>query len=295
MAKRRIVDKTFIGCTLRSLPDSELIRSAARAVAVNPLNAPPLHGLAKLLEFAPQAEHLAVMTTKYWGQGGVKLTVAFMEPTAPELQARILAHMNAWQQWANVSFVASNMDPQVRITLAGDGYWSYLGSDILSIPKNQPTMCLQGFTMNTPESEFHRVVRHETGHTLGFPHEHLRREIIQRLDRAKTIAYFQRTQGWSAQVTTQQVLTPLAESSLIATEHADTTSIMTYALPGSITTDGQPIIGGTDIDPQDQAFAAKVYPRPDAPPPPPPPAGFNGFKIDLATKKITAPAGFVLA
>jgi hypothetical protein len=30
----------------------------------------------------------------------------------------------------------------------------------------------------TPDAEFYRVVRHETGHTLGFPHEHMRKEII---------------------------------------------------------------------------------------------------------------------
>ena len=46
------------------------------------------------------------------------------------------------------------------------GYWSYLGTDILSIAAGEPTMNLQEFSMDTPESEFHRVVRHETGHAL---------------------------------------------------------------------------------------------------------------------------------
>jgi hypothetical protein len=78
----------------------------------------------------------------------------------------------------------------VRISLAGQGYWSYLGTDILSIPRNRPTMNLQGFNINTPDSEFRRVVRHETGHTLGFPHEQLRKEIINRIDRQKAYAWF---------------------------------------------------------------------------------------------------------
>jgi hypothetical protein len=295
MAKRRVVDRTFIGCTPVRLPDELLVESAARAIAENPVNAPPRGMLDTLLDFAPEPEHLAVMVSKYWKAGGVKLTVGFMEPTPADVQSRILAHANAWSEFGNISFVLSQIDPQVRITREASGYWSYLGLDILSIPKNQPTMCFQGFSASTPESEYKRVVRHEFGHTLGFPHEHLRAEIIQRLDKAKTIAYFQRTQGWSAQVTTQQVLTPLNEASLIATDHADTTSIMTYALPGSITVDGQPIIGGTDIDPQDQAFVAKVYPRPDAPPPPPPPpSGADQISINTTTKKITAP-GYALA
>lgn len=78
----------------------------------------------------------------------------------------------------------------VRISLAGSGYWSYLGTDILHIPSNQPTMNLQDFSMSTPESEYKRVVRHETGHTLGFPHEHLRKEIVDNIDRNKAYNYF---------------------------------------------------------------------------------------------------------
>jgi hypothetical protein len=46
---------------------------------------------------------------------------------------------------------------------------------------NEPTMTLEAFTMNMPESEFHRVVRHETGHTMGFPHEHMRRELVDKI------------------------------------------------------------------------------------------------------------------
>jgi hypothetical protein len=38
---------------------------------------------------------------------------------------------------------------------------------------------------------------------------------------------------------------------------------MCYQIPGSITKDGKPIIGGLDIDDQDYAFAAKIYPKPD--------------------------------
>ena len=115
--------------------------------------------------------------------------------------------------------------------------------------------------MAMSESEFHRVVRHETGHTLGFPHEHMRRELVQLIDEAKAIAFFGQTQGWSPEEVRQQVLTPLEESSLLGTAHADPHSIMCYQIPGSITKTGQPIIGGTDIDKRDYAFAASIYPK----------------------------------
>ena len=59
----------------------------------------------------------------------------------------------------------------VRIArTANDGYWSYLGTDVLQIPAGEPTLNLDSFTMNTPDSEVYPVVRHDTGHTLGFPH-----------------------------------------------------------------------------------------------------------------------------
>ena len=215
--------------------------------------------------FIPEPQQIAVLTTKYWLSGGVKLTVGFLDNPSADLRARILSHMNAWNKTANVLFVEANTDPQVRIArAAGNGYWSYLGTDILSIPADQPTMNLEAFTMSTPDSEFHRVVRHETGHTLGFPHEHMRKEIVDDIDPAKAIAFFGTTQGWSPEEVRQQVLTPIEESSLLGTAHADTNSIMCYQIPGSITRDGNPIIGGVDIDQQDYNFAAKVYPKPVA-------------------------------
>ena len=211
---------------------------------------------------APVPEALTLVKSKYWGKAGVKLTVGFMDSPAADLRARIVSHMNAWTSWANVTFVETSGQAQVRIArTAGQGYWSYLGTDILSIGKDQPTMNLDSFTMATADSEFFRVVRHETGHTLGFPHEHLRAEIVDRIDREKAISYFMASQGWSRDKVIAQVLTPLDRSALIETAQADARSIMCYWLPGSIMKDGNAVTGGTDIDATDGNFAATVYPR----------------------------------
>jgi hypothetical protein len=93
----------------------------------------------------------------------------------------------------------------VRITLRGQGYWSYLGTDILTIPPNQPTMCLQNMDRQS-EAELTRVVRHETGHTLGFPHEHLRREIVQRINPQAAYAFFGWVSGWGPRARAVRVL-----------------------------------------------------------------------------------------
>ena len=250
-------------CTIKLLPQDQWIPAANRAIEINPANAPAQRLLQQVI---PQAvippEHLALLTQKYWGASGVRLTVGFLDNPPADLRARILSHMNAWSATANVQFVETAANAQVRIARTpGQGYWSYLGTDILSIPANQQTMNLDSFSMNTADSEFYRVVRHETGHTIGFPHEHTRSEIVDRIDREKAIAYFMASQGWSRNQVIAQVLTPLDNSALIATAHADPQSIMCYWLPASIMKDGVAVPGGTDIDPMDSEFAASVYPR----------------------------------
>jgi hypothetical protein len=251
-------------CTPKSLPTDKLIHAARIAVDINPVNHAPLERLMAVMPgFVFQPQHIAVVTTKYWHTNGVRLTVGFLDNPPADLRARILSHMNAWSTRLNVSFVESNIEAKVRISRDREGYWSYLGTDILSIAAGQPTMNLQGFTMKTPESEFRRVVRHETGHTIGCPHEHMRGELVARIDRDKAIEYFGATQGWTPQEVEQQVLTPLEEKSLWGTGHADPDSIMCYQIPGSLTVDGAPIIGGTDIDASDYDFMAKVYPKPN--------------------------------
>ena len=267
-------------CTPKYLPSELAIPAATTASLQNPANKPPTEAIAASgLPLSP--DHLAALTGKYWGSKGVKLTVGFLEQTANDLRNRILSHANAWgkETDANVEFVLADVDPQVRITRAQPGYWSYVGTDILHVEPRQPTMCLQGFTMALSEAEFRRVCRHEFGHTLGFPHEHMRRSIIDRLDARKTIAYFRETQGWSSAMVQSQVLTPLAEQSLFDATDADETSIMTYNLPGIITKDGRPIVGGHDIAPQDAAYVAKIYPKQTTAPPPPEPAAGKGVRV----------------
>jgi hypothetical protein len=251
------------GCTIKSLPTAQLVRAARTAREINPVNGPamgPTASVSGQFRMPHDALRIAVVTSKYWGPKPRKLTVSFMESTPADLQERILSHMNAWTKCGGVSFALTKGTGDVRISRGAGGYWSYLGTDILHIPKNRPTMNLQEFSMSTRESEYERVVRHETGHTLGFPHEHMRTALVAKIDPPKAYKWFLANQGWNKATVDAQVLTPLKEASLMGTP-ADQTSIMCYQLPGLITKDGKPIPGGIDINKTDCGFCGSIYPK----------------------------------
>lgn len=247
------------GCRLMPLPPRLQQRAAGVAARENPANAPLLE-LSARGDGVLDPQRLTLYTSRYWGPKPKTLRVSFTESTAAELRARIVSHLNAWAQYGGISFAETAGTGDVRISRGPGGYWSYLGTDIRLIPANRPTMNLQGFSMSTPESEYRRVVRHEAGHTLGFPHEHMRQVLVARIDPEKAYDYFERTQGWSKEMVDQQVLTPLDPATIIGTE-PDQDSIMCYQLPGEITKDGEPIRGGLDINPLDSAFTATIYPK----------------------------------
>jgi hypothetical protein len=251
-------------CTIRQLPREQQADAARHAVSVNPKNLPAGTDLDDVL--ADDPGRLAIVVNKWWGPS-VDLTVGFLDNPSRELRDKILAHLNAWNRDADVRFHETGTDPVVRISRLTDedvpgagGFWSYVGTDVSLIPTAEPTLNLEAFTINTPDREFHRVVRHEAGHTLGFPHEHMRQELVERLDRRKVIASFMASQGWTEQEVIDQVLTPLEEASILGTASADETSIMCYQIEGELTVDGEPIVGGDDINESDHRFASLVYP-----------------------------------
>lgn len=261
-----------ITCTPKTLPAAALDRAARRAVEINPANATTHRQVVRTpggRRGGPR--RLAVMVARRWPTSGVRLTVSFMDNPGKDLRSRILLHMNAWGKTANVQFTETSGAAKVRIARLDSpedmaGYWSWIGTEILEIPANEPTLNLDSFTMKTPDKEFYRVVRHEAGHTLGFEHEHMRKALVQRIDRAKAIAFYDKDQGWSPKEVEAQVLTPLKDRSIMGTVESDPHSIMCYQIPGEITKDGKPIPGGADINTRDFAFAAAMYPKQVTPP-----------------------------
>ncbi|MGY4366692.1 hypothetical protein ACVW1A_002757 [Bradyrhizobium sp. LB1.3] len=267
---------SIIVCRPKSLQLDMLANAERKALIINPANEAERHTIERTaIGRRGGARRIAVVIGRKWPVKGVQLSVSFMDSPKSDLRRRILLHMNAWGQKANVKFAETSGVGQVRIARLDSpedeaGYWSYVGTEILEIDKGKPTMNLEGFTMRTSEAEFKRVVRHEAGHTLGFDHEHMRSDIVKLIDRDKAIRFFDEDQGWTPEEVDEQVLTPLAKKSIMGTKEADPVSIMCYQLPAAIMKNGKPIKGGNDINPRDHAFAASLYPKKSRTATPPP-------------------------
>jgi hypothetical protein len=266
---------SIITCTPRILTPEREALARRRSVEINPANEELTRTVERVVPGRRGQRRLALQIGTRWPEAGVLLSVQFLDNPSQALRKRLLLHMNAWSKTTNTRFVETQEKGHVRIARFDQppdmaGFWSWVGTEILAIEdEEEPTMNLEGFTMDTEDSEFFRVVRHEAGHTLGFDHEHMRSDLVNKIDVKKAIAHFKKTDGWTAKETRQQVLTPLKAKSIMGTTEADPTSIMCYQIPGKITKDGKTIPGGLDINKKDFEFAAKVYPKTGREPLPP--------------------------
>ena len=257
----------IIVCRPKPVPMEKLEAAHRRAIEINPENERERRTIARTPIGRRGGERrIAVVVGRKWPAKGVRLSVSFLDTPPAALRTRIIRHMNAWGEHANVVFSETNDTGEVRIARLKEppelsGYWSWVGTEILEAELDEPTMNLEGFTMKETDAEFRRVVRHEAGHTLGFDHEHMRRELVAKIDRRKAIAFYDEDQGWTPEEVEEQVLTPLEESSIMGTAATDPTSIMCYHIPGRITKNGRAIPGGKDINANDFRFAGSIYPK----------------------------------
>src|SRR5258708_3405416 len=86
-------DYPVLVCLPKMLPRPQWVDAARTAVDINPVNHPPIERLGLVQPgLNITAEHIAVLTTKYWRSGAVKLTVGFLDTAPSDLRTRILLH-----------------------------------------------------------------------------------------------------------------------------------------------------------------------------------------------------------
>jgi hypothetical protein len=198
---------------------------------------------------------------KLWPKG-TELKVRFLQGTAA-LHERT---MQAAQSWFldGVSLKLRQAKPNepadFRVSFdAGDGSWSYVGTDCRSIQASQPTMNLGWATLDTPEKDFSSVVIHEFGHALGLLHEHNHPEARIEWDKAAVKADLSGDPNfWDDETIESNVFAKFDASTVITTDF-DKESVMIYTIPANWTTKGKSFMPSWKLSDGDVATIKKLY------------------------------------
>lgn len=247
-------------CIDLALPTSLMLSASRAAIAENPDNAPALPRGALLPgAFIDSPVALAALTGKLWKPGRT-LRVRFLDGD-PAVQKRIEPLAQEWCKVANLKFVFGD-DPnaEIRISFRQSGSWSYIGTDALTIPKNQPTMNFGWLKPSTPSDEYSRVVIHEFGHAIGCIHEHQNPATTIPWNKAAVYEYYAGPpNNWTKEQVDINLFTRYG-ADITQFSAFDRDSIMLYPIPNEFT-EGDFEVGWNRVLSQtDKAYIASLYP-----------------------------------
>ena len=125
-------------CVDRIIPYEQKIKAAEIAVKHNAANAP--RALVRLPGVSNHPAKIALLTGKKW-VNGTELSIAFMDGSKTQ-QQKVTDHAVQWMKYSNIRLkFGGGKSAQIRISFNADpGSWSYVGTDNLTISKNEPTM-----------------------------------------------------------------------------------------------------------------------------------------------------------
>lgn len=207
----------------------------------------------KMLNLGIGKTRAAFQISKLWPNGSV-LKCSFLGGT-PSQHNLVKQHAVQWSEFANLrlEFPASG-SAQIRIAFADDGAWSYVGTDALGIPANQPTMNYGWLDEG--------VILHEFGHCIGLIHEH-QNPITNPIQWNKPVvnAALSGPPNFWDQATIDHNLYAKYSVSQINGSDFDPKSVMLYSFPASWTTNGFHSEPNETVSAVDKQMAAQVYPK----------------------------------
>lgn len=215
------------------------------------------------MDISHPISRLAIVTLKKWPNAAT-LKCRFLDG-GPKQRKKVEDKAHMWEQFANVKFkFVKTQDEDIRISFVADpGSWSALGTDALVrsyFPKHQPTMNFGWLRDDTADTEYERVVVHEFGHALGAIHEHQSPAAGLKWNTAEVYRLFSGPpNNWSKEEIDFNILQRYSRTQVNATKF-DRNSIMLYAFPDTLFTDGKGTKENAHLSPADKKFIAQMYP-----------------------------------
>ncbi len=216
----------------------------------------------------------ALARNKIWQPVGRTLRVHFLDGAAA-MQQQVVRFAHLWSHHANLTFAFDSAPTagsrhngcaekaEIRISFAQPGSWSYIGTDALAVPADEPTMNFGWLTPSTPNDEVMRVVLHEFGHAIGLIHEHQNPATTVPWNREAVYAYYSGPPNNWTRAEVDHNLFQLYDRDSTQYSAFDRQSIMLYPIPQEFT-DGDFTVGwNQSLSAVDKAFVAAWYPFPD--------------------------------
>lgn len=246
-------------CIDRTLPPALATEAAQRAIQENPENVAVAKVRPGMGVHVPTPFELALVTGKKW-RNGRKLRVGFMDGDS-EVQGRVEELAHTWSQFANLTFEFGNASgADIRISFEQEGSWSYLGTDALTIPKDEPTMNYGWLDPDTPQEEYDRVVVHEFGHALGAIHEHQNPDADIPWDKEAVYRYYAGPpNNWSKEDVDHNLFERYSRTVTNFSDY-DPHSIMHYPIPDEHTLGDFSVGWNTEPSDIDKSFMQQMYP-----------------------------------
>jgi len=194
---------------------------------------------------------------KLWAVGS-SLRFRFLDGDE-RLKTTVRHAVDEWAKYVNLTFVeVQSDDAEIRVSFSEPGSWSFVGTDALGVPADDPTLNY-GFLAELNQTEARQTALHEFGHALGLEHEFQNPAAGDVFDLKAVKAEFEGPPNFWDDKAIKKNFTDKANYP--GARPYDPRSIMNYSFPRSIFLPGKETSPGDGLSDSDKNYVTSLYPK----------------------------------